>query len=137
MLDLNRSTDIQIHFIGTSSLHSCSTQIEEIVYFSRDFRTTFIQYKSNITKSHRVNRCYTDAFIVLDLYRMNRISISLFKHFFNFFHSCEEIVYFSRDYRTTFFNTSSTMKSHRVNRCYTDAFIVLDVYRSTEFQIPF
>ena len=56
--------------------HSC----EEIVYFSRDFSTTFIQY-IHIPKSHRGNRCYSDAFIVQDLNRCTEIQYTLLGHF--------------------------------------------------------
>ena len=75
---------------------------EEIVYFSRDFSTTFI-HTSNVTKSHRANRCYTDAFIVQDLNRCTENSVSTFGALLHFqYHSCEEIVYFSTDFSTTF-----------------------------------
>ena len=33
-------------------------------------------------------------------------------------------------------NASIKMKSHRANSCYPDAFIVQDMYRSTEIQYP-
>ena len=88
-------------------------------------------------KSHRANRCYTDAFIVLDLNRSIEIQYPLYRYFFNFRTTAVKR-------QTTFqgilvllsFNTSNIMKSHRANRCYTDAFIVLALNRSTEIQYP-
>ena len=79
--------------------HSC----EEIVYFSRDFSVLLSFNTSNVSKSHRANRCYTDAFIVQDLNRMYWNSVSTFGALLHFqYHSCEEIVYFSKDFSTTF-----------------------------------
>ena len=131
--DLNRSTEIQFTFMGhifsfsTTAVKRQSTfqGILELLSFNT----------SNITKSHRVNRCYTDAFIVLDLHRSTDIQYPIYRHFFNFNSTAVKrqstfqgiIVQLS-------FNTSNVTKSHGVNRCYTDAFIVLDLYRSTEFQ---
>ena len=78
--------------------HSC----EEIVYFSRDFRTTFIQYihHNEVTSGQQVLcRCFHCARLVSKY----RISVSSFQALLQFqFHSCEEIVYFSRDFSTTF-----------------------------------
>ena len=78
--------------------HSC----EEIVYFSRDFSTTFIQYiqHNEVTSGQQVlYRCFHCARLVSKY----RISLSSFKALLQFqFHSCEEIVYFSRDFSTTF-----------------------------------
>ena len=92
---------------------------------------------SNIMKSHRAYRCYTEAFIVLALNRSTEIQYSLFRHFFNFRTTAEKIQStFQRILVLLSFNTSNITKSHRAYRCYTDAFIVLDLYRSTVFQYP-
>ena len=136
--------------------HSC----EEIVYFSRDFRTTFIQciQHNEVTSGQQVlSRCFHCA----RHESMYWISVYSFGALLQFqYHSCEEIVYFSRDFSTTFIqciqhnevtsgqqvlsrcfhcanlNASnfSILKSHRANRCYPDAFIVQDLNRCTEFQ---
>ena len=78
--------------------HSC----EEIIYFSNDFSTTFIQYiqHNEVTSGQQVlYRCFHCARLVSKY----RISLSSFKALLQFqFHSCEEIVYFSRDFSTTF-----------------------------------
>ena len=75
---------------------------EEIVYFSRDFSTTFIQYiqhnegSANQLKS---NRCFHCA----RLTSMYWNSVSTYRALLQFqFHSCDQIVYFSRDFSTTF-----------------------------------
>ena len=78
--------------------HSC----EEIVYFSRDFSTTFIQYiqRNEVTSGQQVlYRCFHCA----RLESMYWNSVSTFGALLQFqYHSCEEIVYFSRDFSTTF-----------------------------------
>ena len=78
--------------------HSC----EEIVYFSRDFSTTFIQYiqHTEVTGNKlKSNRC----FLCARLKSMYWKSLSTFGAHLQFqYHSCEEIVYFSRDFSTTF-----------------------------------
>ena len=78
--------------------HSC----EEIVYFSRDFRTTFIQYikHTEVTSGQQVlSRCFHCA----RLESMYWNSVSSFGALLHYqYHSCEEIVYFSRDFSTTF-----------------------------------
>ena len=98
--------------------HSC----EEIVYFSRDFSTTFIQsiqhteVTANLLKS---NRCFHCA-------RMKSMywnSVSNFGALLQFqYHSCEEIVYFSRDFSTTFIqsiqHTEVTANLLKSNRCF-------------------
>ena len=86
--------------------HSC----EEIVYFSRDFCTTFIQYIQHtevMANQLKSNRCFHCA----RLKSMFWNSVSTFGALLQFqYHSCEEIVYFSRDCSTTFnqFNFSTT-----------------------------
>ena len=75
---------------------------EEIVYFSRDFSTTFIQYihHNEVTSGQEGIKRY---FHCASLESMYWNSVSSFKALLQFqFHSCEEIVYFSRDLRTTF-----------------------------------
>ena len=75
---------------------------EEIVYFSRDFSTTFIQYiqRNEVTSGqHVLYRCFHCA----RLESMYWNSVSTFGALLQFqYHSCEEIVYFSRDFSTTF-----------------------------------
>ena len=136
VLDLNRSTEIQyplfrhIFNFSTTAVKRQSTFQGILVLLS--FNT------SNITKSHRANRCYTDAFIVLDLNRSTEIQYPLLGHIFNFSTTAVKR-------QSTFqgilvllsFNTSNITKSHRANRCYTDTFIVHNLNRSTEFQYPF
>ena len=135
VLDLYRCTEFQYplfrHFFNVSSTavkrQSTFQGILELLSFNT----------SNITKSHRVNRCYADAFIVLDLYRCTEFQYPLFRHFFNFSSTAvKRQSTFQGILELHSFNTSNITKSHRVNRCYTDAFIVLDLYRSTEFQYP-
>ena len=98
--------------------HSC----EEIVYFSRDCSTTFIQYihhtdvTANLLKS---NRCFHCA----RLKSMYWNSVSTFGAHLQFqYHSCEEIVYFSRDFSTTFIlniqHTEVTANLLYSNRCF-------------------
>ena len=76
---------------------------EEIVYFSRDFSTTFFQYiqRNEVTSGQQVlSRCFHCA----RLESMYWNSVYTFGALLQFqYHSCEEIVYFSRDFSTTFF----------------------------------
>ena len=135
VLDLNRSTEIQYplfrHFFNFSTAAEKRQSTFQGILVLLSFNT------SNIMKSHRAYKCYTDAFIVLDLNRSTEIQYPLFRHFFNFSSAAVKR-------QSTFqgilvplsFNTSSITKSHRANRCYTDAFIVLDLNRSTEIQYP-
>ena len=78
--------------------HSC----DEIVYFSRDFSTTFIHciQHNEVTSGQQVlYRCFHCA----RLESMYWNSVSTFGALLHFqYHSCEEIVYFSRDFSTTF-----------------------------------
>ena len=75
---------------------------EEIVYFSRDFSTTFIQYihHNEVTSGQQVlYRCFHCARLESKYWN----SVSTFQALLQFqYSSCEEIVYFSRDWRTTF-----------------------------------
>ena len=91
--------------------HSC----EEIVYFSRDFSTTFIQYiqHTEVTANQlKSNRCFHCA----RLKSMYWNTVSTFGAHLQFqYHSCEEIVYFSRDFSTTSFNISNIPKSRRTS----------------------
>eukprot|EP00731_Ephydatia_muelleri_P031504 Em0023g11a len=50
----------------------------------------------------------------------------------SFYLSCEEIVYFSREFSTTFIQYIQHNEVTSANRCYTDAFIVQDLIRSTD-----
>ena len=83
-------------------LHFQYPSCEEIVYFSWDCSTTFIQYiqhtevKANQLKSFR-------CFYCARLESMYWNSVSTYEAHLQFqYHSCEEIVYFSRDFSTTF-----------------------------------
>ena len=100
--------------------HSC----EEIVYFSRDCSTTFIQniqhteVMANLLKS---NQCFHCA----RLKSMDWNSACTIGALLQFqYHSCEEIVYFSRDCSTTFIRnmhhtevTGNLLKSNRYCHC--------------------
>ena len=98
--------------------HSC----EEIVYFSRDCSTTFIQniqhteVMANLLKS---NRCFHCARLK-SMYWNSASTIGALLHFQ--YHSCEEIVYFSRDCSTTFIqniqHTEVTANLLKSNRCF-------------------
>ena len=98
--------------------HSC----EEIVYFSRDFSTTFIQYikHTEVTSGQQVlYRCFHCA----RLESMYWNSVSTFGALLQFqYHSCEEIVYFSRDFSTTFIqyikHTEVTSGQQVLYRCF-------------------
>ena len=135
MLDLNRSTDNQYpffrHFFNFSTAAEKRQSTFQGILVPLSFNTF------SITKSHRVNRGYTDTFIVLAFNQSTDIQYPLFRHFFNFSTAAEKR-------QSTFqwilvplsFNTSSITKSHRVNRGYTDTFIVLAFNRSIEIQYP-
>ena len=135
VLDLNRSIEIQHppfrHIFNFSTSAVKRQSIFQWIIEQLSFNA------SSITKSHRANKCYSDAFIILELNRSTEIQYPLFRHFFNFSST-------TLKRQSTFqgilvllsFNTSNIMKSHRANRCYTDAFIVLDLNRSTEIQHP-
>ena len=112
--------------------HSC----EVIVYFSRHFSTTFIQYiqhtevTANQLKSTWCFHCAT-------LSSMYWNSVSTFGALLQFqYHSCEAIVYFSRDLVLLSFNISNIPKSRRTCWSQTDAFIVQDSNRCTEILYP-
>ena len=78
--------------------HSC----EEIIYFSRDISTTFIQYiqRNEVTSGQQVlQRCFHCAGLESKYWN----SVYIYGAHLQFqYHSCEEIVYFSWDFRTTF-----------------------------------
>ena len=132
---MNRCTEIQYTLLGhvfnfsTTAVKRQSTFQGIFVLLS--FNT------SNVTKSHRGNRCYSDAFIVKDLNRSTEIQFTFMGHIFSFSTTAVKR-------QSTFqgilillsFNTSNVTKSHRANRCYTDVFIVQDVNRCTEIQYP-
>ena len=87
--------------------HCC----EEIFYFSRDFSTTFIQcmQHTEVTANQlKSNRCFHCA----RLKSMYWNSVSTYGALLQFqYHSCEEIVYFSRDFSTTH-SLYPTYRSH-------------------------
>ena len=77
--------------------HSC----EEIVYLSRDCSTTFIlniQHTEGTANQLKSYRCFHCA--RLESRYWNLVSTYGARIHFQY-HSCEEIVYFSRDFRTT------------------------------------
>ena len=100
--------------------HSC----EEIVYFSRDFSTTFIlniqhtEVTANLLKSKRCFHC-------AKLKSMYWNSVSTFGGLLQFqYHSCEDIVYFSWDFSDPFIQyiqlkvvTANQLKSNRCFHC--------------------
>ena len=117
-------------------LHFQYPSCEEIVYFSRDFSTTFIQFiqhtevTANQLKSYRCFHCAR-------LESMYWNSVSTYEAHLHFqYPSCDEIVYFSRDFSTTSFNLSNIPKSRRTSWSHSDAFIVQDLNRCTEIQYP-
>ena len=98
--------------------HSC----EKIVYFSRDFSTTFIQniqhteVTANLLNS---NRCFHCARLK-SMYWNSASTIGAHRYFQ--YHSCEEIFYFLRDFSTTFIqniqHTEVTANLLKSNRCF-------------------
>ena len=97
---------------------------EEIVYFSRDFSTTFIQYTQHIeVTANQLNSTW--CFHCARLESMYWNSVSTHGAHLQFqYHSCEEIVYFSRDFSTTFIHyiqqtevTANHLKSYRCSHC--------------------
>ena len=98
--------------------HSC----EVIVYFSRDFSTTFIQYiqHTEVTTNQLKS---TWCFHCARLKSMYWDSVSTCGAHLHFqYHCCEEIVYFSRDISTTFIqciqHTEVTANQLKLNRCF-------------------
>ena len=135
MLDLYRSTDFQYphfrHFFNLSSTAVKRQSTFQGILVLLSFNT------SNITKSHRANRCYTDAFILVDFNRSTEIQYPLLRPFLNFSSTAVKIwSTFQVILVLLSFNTSNIMKSHRGYRYYTDAFVVLALNRSTEIQYP-
>ena len=135
MRNLNRCTENQYplfrHFFNFSSTAMKRQSFFQGILVPLSFNT------SSIMKSHWAYKCYTDGFIVLDLNRSTAIQYPLFRHFFNFRTTAvkrQSTIQWIIEQLS--FNTSSITKSHRANRCYTDAFIVLDLNRSTEIQYP-
>ena len=133
--DLNRCTEIQYPLLGHFFSFSTTAVKRQSTFQGILVLLSFNTF--NVTKSHRANRCYTDAFIVQDLNRCNEIQYPYLRHFFSFSTTAVKR-------QTTFqgisvllsFNASIKLKSHRANRCYTDAFIVQDLNRCTEIQYP-
>ena len=133
--DMNRCTEIQYTLLGHYFTFSTTAVKRQSTFYGILVLLSFIT--SNVTKSHRANRCYTDAFIVQDLNRCTEIQYPLLGYFFIFSTTAVKR-------QSTFqgilvllsFNTSNVTKSHRANRCYTDAFIVQDMNRCTEIQYP-
>ena len=104
---------------------------EEIVYFSMDFSTTLIQYiqRNEVTSGQQVlSRCFHCA----RLESMYRNSVYTFGALFPT--AVQKKSTFQWIFELLSFNTSNKPKSHRGNRCYSDAFIVQDLNRSTEIQ---
>ena len=111
MQDLNRSTEIQYPLLGHFFIFS-TISCEEIVYFSKDFSTTFIQYiqRNEVTSGQQVlYRCFHCA----RLESMYWNSVSTFGALLHFqYHSCEEIIYFSINFSTTFIQCIHVKRSH-------------------------
>ena len=133
--DLNRCTEIQYTLLGHFLSFSTTAVKRQSTFQGILVLLSFNTF--NVTKSHRANRCYPNAFIVQDLNRCTEIQYTLQGNFFTFNTTAVKR-------QSTFqgilvllsFNTSNVAKSHRANRCYTDAFIVQDLYRCTEIQYP-
>ena len=91
---------INIHFWGTSSISVPQLWKDSLLF--KGFSTTFIQYMlhTEVTANQlKSNRC----FLCARLKSMYWKSISTFGAHLQFqCRSCEEIVYFSRDFSTTF-----------------------------------
>ena len=105
-------------------LHFQYYNCEEIVYFSWDCSASFIQciQLTDVTANQlKSNRCFHCA----RLKSMYWNSVSTFGALLQFqYHSCEEIVYFSRDCSTTFIQniqhtevTANQLKSNRYCHC--------------------
>ena len=112
--------------------HSC----EEIVYFSRDFSTNFILYiqHNEVTSGQQVlYRCFHCARLESKYWNFETTFGALLQFLYN---SCEEIVYFSMDYPITFIQCIQHNEVTSGQNCYTDAFIVLELIRSTDIQYP-
>ena len=133
--DLNRCTEIQYPLLGHFFSFSTTAVKRQSTFQGILVLLSFNTF--NVTKSHPANRCYPDAFIVQNLNRCTEIQYTLQGHFFTFNTTAVKR-------QSTFqgilvllsFNTSNVAKSHRANRCYTDAFIVQDLNRCTEIQYP-
>ena len=133
--DLNRCTEIQYPLLGHFFSFSTTAVKRQSTFQGILVQLSFNTF--NVTKSHRANRCYPDAFIVQDLNRCTEIQYTLQGNFFTFNTTAVKR-------QSTFqgilvllsFNTFNVAKSHRANRCYTDACIVQDLNRCTEIQYP-
>ena len=98
--------------------HSC----EEIVYFSRDFSTTFIQYiqRNEVTSGQQeLQRCFHYAGHESKYWN----SVYIYGAHLQFqYHSCEEIVIYSRDFSTTFIqcidHNEVTSGQQLLSRCF-------------------
>ena len=103
-------------------LHFQYYRCEEIVYFSWDFRASFIQYiqLTDITANQlKLNRCFHCA----RLKSMYWNSVSTFGALLQFqYYSCKEIVYFSLDFSASFIQytqlTDVTANQLKSNRCF-------------------
>ena len=133
--DLNRSTEIQYPLLGHFFIFSTTAVKRQSSYQGILVLLSF--NTSNVTKSHRANRCYTDAFIVQDLNRSTEIQFTFMGHIFSFSTTAvKRQSIFQGILVLLSINASIKMKSHRANSCYPDAFIVQDLNRSTEIQYP-
>ena len=105
-------------------LHFQYPSFEEIVYFTRESRTVFIQQiqhtevRANQLKSYWFFHCAR-----LDSMYWNSVS-TIGAHFHFQYHCCEEIVYFSRDFSASFIHyiqltddTANQMKSYECFYC--------------------
>ena len=135
MQDLNRCTDIQYPHMGHIFFFS-TTAVKRKSTFQGIFLLLSFNI-SNIPKSHRANRCYTNAFIVQDLNWCTEIQYPHMGHIFFFSTTAvKRKSTFQGVFLLLSFIISNIPKSHQANRCYTDAFIVQHLNRCTEIQYP-
>ena len=113
--------------------HSC----EEIVYFSRDFSTNFIRYiqHNEVTSGQQVlYRCFHCARLESKYWNF----VTILGHFFNFSipQLWRDSLLFKGFSSSTFIQCIQHNEVTSGQNCYTDAFIVLELIRSTEIQYP-
>ena len=124
-----------IHLLGTSSL-----SVPQLWRDSLKFQGILVLRSFNISiipKSRRISWSHTDAFIVQNLNRCTEIPYPLLGHIFNFSITAETRWSTLQGISVLHsFAIFKIPKSHRANRCYTDAFIVQDLNRRTKIQYP-
>ena len=110
-----------IHFWGTSSISVPQLWRDSLLFkgFLYYFHSIYIEHTEVTANQLKSNRCFHSA----RLRSMYRKSVSTFGALLQFqYHSCEEIVYFSRDFSTTFIqyiqHTEVTANQLKSNRCF-------------------